>query len=148
MSLEKITSISGFSGLFKVITTRKDGIVAEDLVTGKSTFASSRKHQFTPLASIGIYTDDGDSIALFQLYKNMLEHRAEMPATEQSAQDNAAFFAKVLPTYDRDRVYPQDIKKAIKWFRFLADRELINENNLNEFLKSIEEKEETEEKEA
>ena len=148
MSLEKITSISGFSGLFKVITTRKDGIVAEDLVTGKSTFASSRKHQFTPLASIGIYTDDGDSIALFQLYKNMLEQRAEMPATEQSAQDNAAFFAKVLPTYDRDRVYPQDIKKAIKWFRFLADRELINENNLNEFLKSIEEKEETEEKEA
>jgi len=101
MSLEKITSISGFSGLFKIITTRKDGVVAEDLQTGKSMFASSRKHQFTPLASIGIYTDDGDSIALFQLYKNMLAHLADMPENEQSEEANKTFFGIALPTTPR-----------------------------------------------
>ena len=139
MSLEKITSISGFSGLFKIITTRKDGVVAEDLQTGKSMFASSRKHQFTPLASIGIYTDDGDSIALFQLYKNMLAHLADMPENEQSEEANKTFFGIALPTYDKERVYPKDIKKSIKWFRFLSEKGIINDKNLDEFLKNIEE---------
>jgi len=142
MSLEKITSISGFPGLFKIIATRKDGVVAEDLQTGKSIFASSRKHQFTPLASIGIYTDDGDSIALFQLYKNMLENISSLPENEQSEDANKTFFGIALPTYDRERVYPKDIKKSIKWFRFLNEKSIINEKTLDDFLKNVENNEE------
>jgi len=142
MSLEKITSISGFSGLFKIIATRKDGVVAEDLQTGKSIFASSRKHQFTPLASIGIYTDDGDSIALFQLYKNMLENISSLPENEQSEDANKTFFGIALPTYDKERVYPKDIKKSIKWFRFLNEKSIINEKTLDDFLKNVENNEE------
>lgn len=142
MSLEKITSISGFPGLFKIIATRKDGVVAEDLQTGKSIFASSRKHQFTPLASIGIYTDDGDSIALFQLYKNMLENISSLPENEQSEDANKTFFGIALPTYDKERVYPKDIKKSIKWFRFLNEKSIINEKTLDDFLKNVENNEE------
>lgn len=142
MSLEKITSISGFPGLFKIIATRKDGVVAEDLQTGKSIFASSRKHQFTPLASIGIYTDDGDSIALFQLYKNMLENISSLPENEQSEDANKTFFGIALPTYDKERVYPKDIKKSIKWFRFLNEKSIINEKTLDDFLKNVENYEE------
>ena len=30
-----------------------------------------------------------------------------------------AYFAEILPTYDRDRVYPTDIKKLIGWYNLL-----------------------------
>ena len=42
-----------------------------------------------------------------------------------------AYFAKVLPNYDRDRVSVSDIKKIIKWFNFLNDRNLLNESEVN-----------------
>ena len=29
------------------------------------------------------------------------------------------FFAEVLPDYDRDRVYPSDIRKLIQWYNIL-----------------------------
>ena len=49
------------------------------------------------------------------------------------------FFGIDLPTYDKERVYPKDIKKSIKWFRFLNEKGIINDKNLDEFLKNIEE---------
>ena len=32
-----------------------------------------------------------------------------------------AFFANVLPTYDRDRVYPSDIRKLVIWYNILIN---------------------------
>jgi hypothetical protein len=31
-----------------------------------------------------------------------------------------AYLAEVLPTFDRDRVYPSDIKKLIVWYNLLV----------------------------
>ena len=31
-----------------------------------------------------------------------------------------AFFAEVLPEYDRDRVYPSDIRKLVQWYNILV----------------------------
>ena len=56
MDLENILSVTGMPGLYRLITTRSNGIVIEDLDTGKKSFVSMRKHQFTPVESIGIYT--------------------------------------------------------------------------------------------
>ena len=44
------------------------------------------------------------------------------------------YFATILPNFDRDRVYPTDIKKVIVWYNLLID------NNLTDFLKKEEEK--------
>ena len=30
-----------------------------------------------------------------------------------------AYFAEVLPNFDRDRVYPSDIKKILSWYNIL-----------------------------
>jgi len=32
-----------------------------------------------------------------------------------------AFFATVLPNFDRDRVYPSDIRKLIQWYNILIN---------------------------
>ncbi|MEO1517761.1 MAG: DUF5606 domain-containing protein [Bacteroidota bacterium] len=128
MKLEDIVAVSGLAGLHKMVANRNNGLIVEDLDNGKRRFASSRKHQFTPLASIGIYTDE-DTIELKVVFRSMLEQMESNPpiATNASAEAMKDYFSKILPEFDRDRVYPSDIKKVIKWFNFLHKRDLLDE---------------------
>ena len=32
-----------------------------------------------------------------------------------------AFFAEILPDFDQERVYPNDVKKVISWYNLLGD---------------------------
>ena len=108
------------------------------LYLGKKRFASARKHQFTPLESIAIYTDDGDSTPIDQVFQKMLDQLEDNPPVPPGAKSDELheYFADVLPNYDRDRVYTGDIKKVIKWFSFL---------NAQGFLTSSEEENKEEE---
>jgi dephospho-CoA kinase len=36
------------------------------------------------------------------------------------------YFAEVLPAFDRDRVYPADVKKLIQWYNILVENELTD----------------------
>ena len=38
-----------------------------------------------------------------------------------------AYFAEVLPAYDRDRVYTSDIKKVIQWYNLLLSKNLLTD---------------------
>jgi hypothetical protein len=95
--------------------------------SGKKRFASARKHQFTPLESIAIFTDDGDSVELKKVFAKMLEQIDDNPPISANSNSTELFeyFADVLPTYDRDKVHAGDIKKVIKWFTFLNEKGLI-----------------------
>jgi hypothetical protein len=39
---------------------------------------------------------------------------------KESAEKMKAYFAEVLPEYDRERVHVSDIKKALAWFNILV----------------------------
>lgn len=128
MSLEKLVVVGGISGVHKVAANRSNGLIIEDLDTGKKRFAPSRKHQFTPLESITIYTDDDEeTLELSKVFQNMFAKLAETPLVANSASndDLKAYFAAIIPNYDRDRVFIGDMKKIVKWFKFLNDRSLI-----------------------
>lgn len=129
MNLEKFMSVSGISGLQKLVANRNNGLIVEDLATGKRRFVPARGHQFTPLASIGIYTNDGDTTELKNVFERMLEKLTTNPPVDINADASVlhAYFAEVLPEYDQDRVKTSDIKKTIKWFTFLQERDLFNE---------------------
>jgi hypothetical protein len=71
MNLEKLVAVSGRSGLFRMASNRANGLVVEDLDNGKRFFVSARLHQFTPLASISIYTDtEEETVELKQVFKS------------------------------------------------------------------------------
>jgi len=128
MSLEKLVVVGGIPGVHKVAANRSNGLIIENLDTGKKRFAPSRKHQFTPLESITIYTEDDDeTLELAKVFQNMFAKLAEVPLVEVNASNDAmkAYFAAIIPNYDRDRVYIGDMKKIVKWFKFLNDRSLI-----------------------
>lgn len=128
MSLEKLVVVGGIAGVHKVAANRSNGLIIENLDTGKRRFAPSRKHQFTPLESITIYTeDDEETLELSKVFQTMFTKLEEVPVVENNASndDLRAYFGKVIPNYDRDRVFIGDMKKMVKWFRFLNDRNLI-----------------------
>ena len=127
MKLEKLVAVSGLSGIYKMADNRSNGLIIEDMDSGKKRFASARKHQFTPLESIAIFTDDGDSVELKKVFAKMFEQLDDNPPISANSNSTELFeyFADVLPTYDKDRVHAGDIKKVIKWFSFLNEKGLI-----------------------
>jgi len=128
MNLEKFVAVSGLPGIHKIIADRNNGLIVEDLDSGKRRFVPARSYQFTPLGTIGIYTDDGETTELANVFRSMLEKTTELPPPGPDAkpEDLQAYFAVILPNYDRDKVRTGDMKKAIKWFVFLNERQLLS----------------------
>ncbi len=127
MNLEKYVAVSGMSGLFRLVANRSNGLVVADLDNGKGKFVSGRKHQFTPLASLGIYTET-DTAELTEVFKTMLQQLETNPPVSQksSVEEIMEYFGKILPEFDRERVSVNDIRKVIKWFNFLNERNLLS----------------------
>jgi hypothetical protein len=129
MNLEKLVAISGRSGLFRMTSNRANGLIVEDLDNGKRFFVSARLHQFTPLASISIYTDtEEETVELKQVFKRMADNMETTPPLDAKAEGNElrSYFEKIMPEHDREKVLISDIKKLIKWFGFLKERNLLN----------------------
>jgi hypothetical protein len=128
MNLENLVAVSGMSGIFRIAANRNNGLIIEDLITSKKKFASSRRHQFSPLESIAIFTDDGDSVELKKVFQNMLEQLDDNPPVSANARPDELheYFTDVLPNYDKEKVRTGDIKKVIKWFEFLHQNDLFS----------------------
>lgn len=128
MNLEKLVAVSGMSGIFRMAANRSNGLIIEDVKSGKKSFASARKHQFTPLESIAIYTDDGDSVELKKVFQQMLDQLEDNPPVSSGATSDELheYFADILPNYDRVKVHTGDIKKVIKWFTFLRQEGMLD----------------------
>lgn len=142
MKLDDLVAVSGLSGVYKMVANRSNGLIVENLDSGKRKFAPSRTHQFTPLASIGIYTDE-DTTELRLVFKAMLEKMEELPVVVSNDNNEIRkYFREILPNYDEDRVFISDIKKVIKWFAFLNER---NHLNLEDLEKPVESEEDTKE---
>lgn len=119
--LKSILSISGKPGLYKLISHSKNMLIVESLVDGKR-FPSHQRDRVISLGDIAMYTET-DEVPL----RDVLNRLKEMEKGERCKVDPKAdpatlreFFATVLPEYDRDRVYPSDIKKLIQWYNLLV----------------------------
>lgn len=120
MKLDNIISVSGLPGLYKMVATRPNGLLIESFESGKRQFVSVRKHQFTPLASIGIYTYT-DVSNLDEVLKKVDDSNSisPIPAHNDKADDLRVWFKTIVSDHDEDRVHINDIRKVIKWFTFL-----------------------------
>lgn len=125
MKLTDIVAVSGMPGLYKMIASRDNGMIVEDFDNGKRTFASVRKHQFTPLETVGIYTYE-DVQDLKEVFEVLRKGEVVIPDANAPGAELHAFFRNVVKDYDEDRVYLGDIKKVIKWFDFLQERNLFD----------------------
>ena len=134
MEYSKIISVTGLSGLYELVGSKTDGAIVRSLEDGTTKFVSSRVHNFSHLESIEVYTDT-DNVNLTEVFKQMQESSEPLP-DEKSANAVKAYFEKVYPVMDFDRVYSSDMKKMIKWFA------VLQKNNVEIKLRSEEETQE------
>ncbi len=141
MSLEKVLSIAGKPGLYKLKTQTRAGFLAESLVDGKTINVSGR-HNVSLLSEIAIYTLT-EEVPLRKVFEKIAEKEGgkETISHKAAKEQLEEYFFGIMPDYDEDRVYSSDIKKVLQWYNLLV------KNGMTDFSEAKEETKE-EEKEA
>ena len=124
MELTDILSVSGLPGLYRVVSQRNDGLIVRSLDGTDTKFAPSRRHGFSPLESIAIYTHT-DTIELKEVFSKMKDSSDSIPSEKENNEVLKNYFSKIVADYDPDRVRISDIKKVILWFGLLDAHDLI-----------------------
>jgi hypothetical protein len=117
MEYSKIISVTGIAGLFELVGSKKDGAIVRSLEDKSTRFVASRVHNFSHLESIEVYTVR-DNVNLVDIFKAMAESNEPLPSDKDGAAVKA-YFQKVYPDMDFERVYASDMKKMVKWFSIL-----------------------------
>ncbi|MDR0371034.1 MAG: DUF5606 domain-containing protein [Prevotellaceae bacterium] len=137
--LKKILSLSGKPGLYRLISQGRNMLVVESLINGKR-MPSYAGDNAVSLGDIAVFTTEGD-VPLAQVLENIkIKENGGKTAVDPKSDHYKlrAYMVEVLPNYDKDRVYPSDIKKMLTWYNLLID------SNITDFL-AEEKKEPTEE---
>src|SRR5690606_4180466 len=133
MSLEKILSISGKPGLYKLITQTRSGFVAESLIDKKRITVNVRQN-VSLLSEIAIYTLS-EEVPLKQVLSTIKEKENGQQASvspKDSKDKLEEYFFGILPEYDEDRVYASDIKKIVQWYNLLQQNDLLDFSEADE----------------
>lgn len=119
IDLTGIISISGQQGLYKIIAQSKNGIIIEGLADKKRTNIPASAKVST-LADIGMYTS-GDDKPIEEIMTAVFEKEKGGPCVNAKADDKEiiAYFAQVLPDYDKERVYVSNMRKLFNWYSIL-----------------------------
>ncbi|MFV0329313.1 MAG: DUF5606 domain-containing protein [Dysgonomonas sp.] len=120
--LKTILSVSGKPGLYKLISNSKNMVIVESVVDSKKVPIHARD-KVVSLGDISIYTET-DDIPLREILisiKNKENGAKASINTSAKPEELKKYFQEVLPDFDRDRVYPTDIKKIISWYNILTE---------------------------
>ena len=120
--IDKILSISGKPGLFRLVSRGKNMLICESLIDGHRCPALQRDKVLS-LADIAMYTVDGEVPlnTVFGKAKELTGGKIAPVTPKDPADKQRAWFAEVMPEYDADRVHAGDIRKFIQWFNILIE---------------------------
>lgn len=121
--LKNILAITGKPGLYKLVNQGNNMLIVESLLDGKR-MPTYARDKIVSLGEISMYTM-GEDIALSAVLTKLGEKEGlKVVGFDVKKADNEYlrdFFGEVLPDYDRDRVYPSDIRKLIQWYNILIN---------------------------
>lgn len=137
MEYGKIIAVTGLPGLYELLNSKSDGGIIRSLDDKTTRFVTSRKHNFSHLESIEVYTVK-ENINLIELFHAMEKAGKDVPDGKDVA-TLKKYFEEVYPDLDFDRVYNSDLKKMAKWFQ------ILKANNVELKLTAAEEEAEEEE---
>lgn len=140
--LKNILSITGKPGLYKLVSQGNNMLIVESLLDGKR-MPTYARDKIVSLGEISMYTM-GDDVALSEVLTKLgAKEELKLVSFDPKKADNNQlndFFAEVLPDYDRDRVYPSDIRKLIQWYNILIGAGITDFSTEEEVETVIEEK--------
>jgi len=122
--LQEVANISGKPGLYRIVKPGRAGVIVETLDAQKKKELIPVNAKVSVLKDISIYTEQYDkSIPLADLFLKIRElfgAQVEMDVKSANATELFDFMAKILPDFDRERVYSSDVKKIIQWYNILS----------------------------
>jgi len=123
MDYNKLVAVTGLSGLYELLSSKSDGAVVRSLDDDTTKFVSTRQHNFSHLESIEVYTVK-ENIRLAEIFAAMKKSKEKLPDGKADGKTLQAYFDKVYPGLDFDRVYSSDMKKMVKWFEILQKHKI------------------------
>ena len=144
--LRNILAITGKPGLYKLVSRGNNMLIVESLVDGKR-MPTYARDKIVALSDISMFTD-ADDVRLSEVLTSAGKKEGLKPVAlddvrlsevltsagkkeglkpvaldPKKASNNElnAWFDEVLPNWDRDRVYPSDIRKLIQWYNILVN---------------------------
>lgn len=122
--LETILAISGKPGLYRLVNRGNRSLIVETLDAQKKRMPAFGTDKIISLADIAMYTDE-EEVPLRKVLKSIYDMEGGKPVAmdyrKASCEELADLLAKVLPNYDREHVYPSDIKKLVQWYNILIE---------------------------
>lgn len=120
--LREILAITGKPGLFRIVSQGNKMLVVEELKT-KKRFPAHSRDKVVSLGDIAMYTDSGDKPLgeILDLVYARNEGKAidvKKLIADGGLRDE---FEAVIPDFDKERVYDNDIKKLFTWYNILLD---------------------------
>ena len=125
MDLSGIISIAGKPGLYKVVAQGKNNVIVESL-EDKKRFPAHASNRISALEDISIYTADEDT-SLKDVFTALFKKESGKASIshKEDPKKLGKYFEEVLPNYDKERVYPSDIKKFFQWYNLLQKADLL-----------------------
>lgn len=122
--IREILAISGKAGLYRLVSRGTNMLIVETLDAQKKRVPAYATDRVVSVADISIYTDDGEDTPLVKVFDSIKQNYEGKPVDinykKADSEEVIAFFAKVLPNYDPDRVRVSDMRKVIAWYNILA----------------------------
>lgn len=122
--LKSILAIAGKPGLYRLVNRGNRSLIVETLDAQKKRMPAFGADKIISLADIAMYTDE-EEVPLRRVLKNIYDMEGGKTTSidyrKASREELADFMAKALPNYDRDHVYPNDMKKLIQWYNILVE---------------------------
>jgi hypothetical protein len=120
--LKTILSVSGKPGLYKMISQGKNLQIIESL-TDKKRIPAYASDKTIYLDHVDIFTND-NSIPLYKVLNSIKEKENLKPImwdiSKATPDELRTYMGEVLPDFDRERVYPTDIKRLLNWYNILV----------------------------
>lgn len=130
--LETILAISGKPGLYRLVSHGNRSLIVESLDAQKKRTPIFGMDKVISLADIAMYTDEEDiplRLVLQSIFDKENAQKVELDVKKASRDQLFDYMGVVLPNFDRDRVYPADIKKLIQWYNILIENGLTDFSN-------------------
>lgn len=122
--IKEILAISGKPGLYKLVSRGNNMLIVETLDEKKHRMPAYATDRVVSVADISIYTDNGEDTPLPGVFESIKQHyegkTVDLNHKKADNDDIIAFFAKVLPNYDTDRVRVSDMRKVLAWYNILT----------------------------
>jgi hypothetical protein len=126
MDLKDILAISGQPGLYKLLAQGARGVIVEALADGKRQNIPPTA-RVSSMPEIAVFTDSEEKPLQVILQDIFRAQEGKEAVSHKAPQEEiVAFFTKMVPDYDRERVHVSDMKKIVQWYNILLDKGLID----------------------